>query len=391
MSDGEQLSPLPGSGPGRDPSPVDVHDGFDAARLTQARALAGMTKKKLAEHIGVTAAAIGQYEAGSSRPRPDLLPRLATTLNVPMAFFLGGRPHGRLDASMAHFRSLRSMRVYQRSKAIAYTEQVWELAYALEKHVQLPWIDLPGFSGGEVSSGAALPADPVAAARALREQWQLGDGPVTHLVRRMEARGIIVVTPTADPDTEVVDAFSTSRLPRPIVVLTPNRADDVYRHRFSAAHELGHLVLHGDTMPGDSQQEREANVFAAEFLTPRHAILPCLPARADLGRLAGLQRIWGVSVKSLLYRCREVGLLSDSAASRAYQRLETLRYQPGFRPEPVLAYLGEQSSMLARGFELASDSGLTLPELAKELSWHLEHLRAMLGVESKRPILRLLK
>ncbi|MFF9780584.1 ImmA/IrrE family metallo-endopeptidase [Streptomyces sp. NPDC013978] len=32
-------------------------------------------------------------------------------------------------------------------------------------------------------------------------------------------------------------------------VLTP-------RHRFTAAHELGHLVLHGDAT-GDSRQERE--------------------------------------------------------------------------------------------------------------------------------------
>jgi hypothetical protein len=34
-------------------------------------------------------------------------------------------------------------------------------------------------------------------------------------------------------------------------VLTPDRADDVYRHRFTAAHELGHLLLHSDTAPGD--------------------------------------------------------------------------------------------------------------------------------------------
>ncbi|MFI0463794.1 hypothetical protein ACH347_06915 [Saccharopolyspora sp. 5N102] len=52
---------------------------------------------------------------------------------------------------------------------------------------------------------------------------------MSHLVRRVEARGIVVLTPQPDPDLETVDAFSASRLPRPIVVLTPNRADDVYR------------------------------------------------------------------------------------------------------------------------------------------------------------------
>ncbi|WP_239090628.1 ImmA/IrrE family metallo-endopeptidase [Asanoa iriomotensis] len=70
------------------------------------------------------------------------------------------------------------------------------------------------------------------------------------------------------------------------------------------------------------QHEREADAFAAEFLTPRDSILPALPGRAELRRLAELQKVWGVSVDSLLYRCREVGLLSEQAAGRAWRRLE---------------------------------------------------------------------
>ncbi|MFF8932380.1 ImmA/IrrE family metallo-endopeptidase [Streptomyces longwoodensis] len=127
-------------------------------------------------------------------------------------------------------------------------------------------MDLTGFAGGEVHPGLALPSEPVAAARELRRQWGLGDGPVTRLVRRMEAHGIVVVLPAeADAAAATVDAFS-SRSARPLVVLTRNRANDVYRHRFATAHELGHLVLHGDAT-GDSRQEREADAFAAEFLT----------------------------------------------------------------------------------------------------------------------------
>lgn len=130
-----------------------------------------MTKKDLAERIGVTPAAVGQYETGMTRPRPDLVPRLADALGVPPAFFLLGRPHGKLDGSMAHFRSLRSTRAHQRAKAAAFVEQVWELAHALERQVRLPHVALPGFSGGEVHSGVELPGDPAQAARALRRLW----------------------------------------------------------------------------------------------------------------------------------------------------------------------------------------------------------------------------
>ena len=371
-------------------APGVVARTFDPARLTQGRHLAKLTKKDVADALHISPAAVGQYETGSTKPRPEHIPRLAETLDVPMTFFIAGRPRGNLDASMAHFRSLRSTRVLQRLKATATVEQVWELAYALERRIQLPWINLPGFAGGEVHPGEALPREPAPAARALRKFWGLGTGPISHLVRRMESNGILVVAPPPDPDSTTVDAFSTARLPRPVIVLTANRSDDIYRHRFTAAHELGHLVLHGNVMPGDIRQEREADAFAAEFLTPRAEILPELPRRVDLGRLAEIQHVWGVSVMSLIYRCREVGLMSDSAASRAYQQLNMLRGTAGFTPEPVMGFTGEQPVMLSRAMQLAfQESGLTLPDLADELAWRPSRLRELLSLPDTRPTLTL--
>ncbi|QEL15339.1 ImmA/IrrE family metallo-endopeptidase [Limnoglobus roseus] len=59
-------------------------------------------------------------------------------------------------------------------------------------------------------------------------------------------------------------------------------SDILPRRRFSAAHELGHAVLHRETMGGfisdvsisetdaaEGQREREANQFAAELLMPK--------------------------------------------------------------------------------------------------------------------------
>jgi Zn-dependent peptidase ImmA (M78 family)/transcriptional regulator with XRE-family HTH domain len=383
----EQLTLI--GAPDRTPPPGVIAREFDPARLTQARHLAAMTKKELADAIRVTPAAVGQYEAGM-RPRPDLIPAIATTLNVPANFFMPGRPHARLDASTAHFRSLRTTRAFQRAKAVAFVEQLWELTYALEKWVRLPLVDLPGFSGGESTPPPQAPHQPEAAARHLREHWDLGDGPVRHLIRNMEAHGIITaIVPFDDVDIARVDAFSTSRLPRPVVVLTPDRTKDVYRHRFTAAHELGHLLLHGDTAPGDHQQEREANTFAAEFLTPRASITTQLPPRTDFTALIRLQRTWGVSVKSLLYRCRELGRISDSAASRAYQRLTALQASGALHTEPTTSFPGEMPTLLTQAFDLAASNGLTLPALATELAWHTPRVRTLLSQPDHRPQLHL--
>jgi Zn-dependent peptidase ImmA (M78 family) len=212
------------------------------------------------------------------------------------------------------------------------------------------------------------------------------------MVRLMEAHGLIVtLVPFAGTATATVDAFSTSQLPRPIVVLTPDRANDVYRHRFTAAHELGHLLLHGDAVPGDPIQEKEADVFAAEFLTPEAIIRPELPTRMDLKALERIGQKWGVSVDALVYRCREVGAVSDPAYRRAYQRLRQLRKLDLFQPEAVDGYPGEIPIMISRAFALAEENGLTLAALARELASPLPRLRLLLGDAEAhaRPRLRL--
>jgi Zn-dependent peptidase ImmA (M78 family)/transcriptional regulator with XRE-family HTH domain len=359
---------------------------FDATRLTQARLLAGMTKQELADGIGVSAAAVGQYEAGITAPRPDVLARLPDVLGFPLLFFGRGRPYARLDTSMAHFRSLRSTRVGQRAKAAALGEQLWELTYALERRVELPPVDLPVPPGG---TDAAWDG-PEQAAREVRQYWKVDKGPFRHLVRTMELHGIVVsILSIAGEDVARVDAFSSCRLPRPLVVLTPDRANDIYRHRFTAAHELGHLVLHPDVLPGDIEQEREADRFAAELLTPSAEIRHELPTRIRIPVLEEVSREWGVSPESLVRRCKELGVVSDVSARRAYQRLQQLRTAGLLRPHSVDGYPGEMPTVLSSAFNLAAQHGLSVHDLADELKWPVSRVRQLLGQAESRPTLRL--
>jgi len=369
--------------------PTLISKTFDGDRLRQARQLALKTKQGLAASVSVSASAIGQFEAGTSVPRPELIPRLAKELNVRPEFFTTGRPKVHLPVESAFFRSLRATTAKQRSRATSYTEQLWELVSAIEEHVRLPIVDIPGFSGGEIAPGI-LPSEPRAAAQSLRRVWQLGTGPIPHMVNLLEQHGIVtVIVPDVEDEVARIDAFSTLIFSRPIIVLSPSRADDVYRHRFTAAHELGHLILHGDQVSGGSAMEREADKFAAEFLTPSATIKPDLPTRVDFRKLDTMSRWWGVSVKSLIYRSREVGNLSEPTARRAFMRLNQLTTEGVFRPEPVNLHPGEIPSMLRQAVELAERRGVTISSLADQLEWTTAHLREMLGMPDDRPVLRL--
>lgn len=364
---------------------VAVARAFEPSRLTQARLLADKTKSALAKKVDLSAAAIGQFESGTSRPRPEHLPKLAAALDVPVRFFAAGRPYARVDAGVAHFRRLRSTRVGERAKALAYVEQVWELVHALELHVEFPPLDLPDLPG-------STSADPVAAAQAMRRDWEVAAGPLPHLVRTMEIHGVVVtLLPLAKDESARIDAFSTSRLPRPIVVLTPDRADDVYRHRFTAAHELGHLLMHHEMAPGEIKTEREADAFAAELLAPADDITAELGSRPRINELTEIGRRWGVSVKSLVKRSSELGLMSDVTARRAYQQLHQFADAGLLPDQPITFYPGETPCLLGQAYDLAEQNGLTVAALATELAWPLHRVRELLGQSQERPTLRLVK
>jgi Zn-dependent peptidase ImmA (M78 family)/DNA-binding XRE family transcriptional regulator len=354
---------------------------FEPARLTQARVLAELTKAELADALHVSAAAVGQYEAGVTAPRPELLPVIARELKVPVEFFAAGRPLGRLDAVNAHFRSLRSTRAKDRAKAATYAEQVWELAHALEKRIRFPEVELP-----ELPAGAS-PAD---AAQILRVAWNASPGPLAHLVATIEAHGIIVtLIPLTNEAITRVSAYSTDALGRPMIIVTPERATSIYRYRFTCAHELGHLLLHGNPIPGDRQQEREADEFAAELLTPRAQIEPLLPRTIRIAALEKLSISWGVSVESLIRRMGELRVVSDISVRRAYQRLHDMAEFR--RDEPIATYRGEVPSLLQEALGLAEQHGLSRDKLASELCWSTKHLSEVIGEADSRPELHIVR
>jgi Zn-dependent peptidase ImmA (M78 family) len=206
----------------------------------------------------------------------------------------------------------------------------------------------------------------------------------------MEARGVVVclISLTNEAVTRV-KAYSTDALGRPIVIVTPERFRSVYEYRFTCAHELGHLLMHPNPLPGDRQQEREADQFAAELLTPKAEIEPLLPKTVRMAVLDGLSKTWGISVESLIYRMGELRLISDVSIRRAHQRLANMaEYR---REEPLAAYPGEVPTLLQEAINLAARHGYDRANLARELCWMPGHLAEVLGEVDTRPVLQLVR
>jgi transcriptional regulator with XRE-family HTH domain len=56
----------------------------------------GMSQRELAERIGVSTGAIGNYESGLRRPKFETLEALADVLNVPLPALIGDEQTARL-------------------------------------------------------------------------------------------------------------------------------------------------------------------------------------------------------------------------------------------------------------------------------------------------------
>ncbi|ALG07542.1 hypothetical protein AOZ06_12005 [Kibdelosporangium phytohabitans] len=343
-----------------------------------ARELVGWRKRDLAEAIDRTAAAVSQYELGQSRPSAETLSRCADVLDVPPSFFTAGRPQLHLDTAQAHFRSLRATTATQRQQALAHVELLWEVIEQLDRVIELPALD--------VGVPMGIPySDPGLTARMVRTAWGVAIGPAAHLVRNLEARGV-VTTRIPMLDNDAIDAFSSALSGRPVIALTYK--GNPMRQRFSVAHELGHLLLHPEPEPGSLRHEREANVFAAELLMPAAEIRDQLPTPVDIGALKDLADSYGVSTAALAYRGKDLQIYSESTVRRIMATLTRLGWRTH---EPVNSgYPGEQPELLRLAIDLAAANGLALPSLAARLHIGLPRLRSLIGLTDTRPRLRLI-
>ncbi len=340
---------------------------FDGGRLSLARLCRGLTKKQLADRVGMTPAAIGQYERGLSQPSAPVIAKLHWELKFPPEFFEGGRRRFEVRHDEAHFRKLRSTTKMERSQVLARSELLAELVAELEKYLKIPEvaipdIPVPGDSRAEIEAAAAE----------VRNRWGMGVGPVPKMVRLLESKGCVVTRLTHDNAS--VDAFSTWMGTRPLVILGDDK-DDVARSRLDAAHELGHLVMHHDAEPDSRTVEQQAFAFAVAFLVPRESALKELPRRLDWRRYAALKRRWGVSMKALVRYARDLGLLNEASYKRAMVQYSKNGWQRG---EPGELEDSEQPILVANALEVLRERrGLGSEDLAKDLRLEVQDLNKL--------------
>lgn len=291
-----------------------------AVNLKRLRARKDVTQEKAAELADISRVAYRNLETGKTEPRVSTLMSLAKAFGVKIEEIV--TPVKQLKA--VRFRAHKKM--FGRDDILADVSLWLEDFNFLEKELDA---DMSGKNRSMFEVMNAVPKGagrPKRAAQTVRGHFKLkNDEPVWDVCGLLESHGIKVYPRSAASDAwfglSVADHAGS-----PAVVVNVWDKISVERWIFSAAHELGHLLLHMNSFDPDKNdenpvEEKEANIFASHFLLPEEGFKKEWDDASGLPfvrRVMKVKRIFRVSYRTILYRLVESKVADKSIWPRFY-------------------------------------------------------------------------
>lgn len=298
-----------------------------AIRLQNARKVSGMSQAELASKMselqsvcpvmykGVSSTAIEKYENGVMVPDNDIIMvTIAKALNTNVANLR--RPF-RVKIGEFEFRKKSKLgkKAVERIKIMAQQR--------IEKYVEVERL-LNEEIGCKVNFSHLVVHnrnDARVIANKLRQEWNMGIGPISNAINLLENHGVKVIEVEEDP--ELFDGTSSMVDGIPVVVLNANAGDssdpkhhNTYERRnLTLFHELGHQLMNITDDINDKEKENICNAFASEFLIPSEMFIKLFgPKRTGISffELKDVQREYGISARALMYKASELGVITPS-------------------------------------------------------------------------------
>ena len=274
-------------------------------RLRDAKKL---SQGELAERAHISRVAYGNIESGIASPKVDTLLRIAEALEAKLQDLLA--PARMIKA--VRFRALKKMTSREQIlvEVARWLDDYSELESMLHDHVVYSLAKLAKRTGREKAGPERARVAAAEARRALRIDE---DGSIRDVCGLLEERGGIKVLPMRLASDAFFGLSVAEKNDAPAIVVNTWDRISVERWIFTAAHELGHLLLHLGSFDvtqteEDEEEEHEANQFASHFLMPEAVFATEWEEARGLPlieRVLKVKRIFRVSYRTVLYRLSE--------------------------------------------------------------------------------------
>lgn len=307
-----------------------------ADRFKSARLRSGLSLQDLANKLGnkVTRQALHRYEKGEVVPDSEMLALLSSAMDVRPDYFFRNT---QIELGKIEYRKLKRMPVKEEHKVIEQTREYLSRYLELEEILGLE----NKFVNPLESFGLVTGYEEVnRAANVLREEWKMGQDPISNVAELLEDKHIKVVEINADISFDGMQTWVNKNIP--VIAYNKNITGKPDRIRFTLLHELAHLLLtFGDI--SEHQKETLCHQFAGAMLLPHETIVDELGAnrsRFSIPELGNVKKQYGISMQAIVMRALSCGIVNDHYTKQFFNMMK----QMGWRVEEPIAYEGLENS-----------------------------------------------
>ena len=267
----------------------------------------GLSQEELADKTDLTRQTVSKYEKGEADPNVSTIRRFAEALEVPINYFF--KENSKFDDFSYGFKikdvsSINKVRYREAEKldnetdsivkeeAFKKLNQLLEVERLLNSEIKFknPIKNLQNINTREKAEVAALE---------VRKKWALYDNPFANVLSVLEREGIKVIEVTTSQNFE---GLSAEFYELPIIVLN-SAISEVTRKRFTALHELGHLILQIPDGINYETIERICDAFAAMLILPKELLVLELGNERkslSINELNLIKQKYGISIRAIL-------------------------------------------------------------------------------------------
>lgn len=273
-------------------------------RLKQARKMRGLSLEELSNAMSnaVSRQAINKYEQGKMMPDSRMLLSLSSALDVKVDFFF--RPY-MVEVGQVDFRKKSK---FSDAKTAALKERVQE---EMERYLEIE--QMSGEKTQFILNKKKVVSleDARALASEVRRRFELGNDGISNVIEVLEDNGIKVIEVEEGDLFDGLCGYVNGNIP----VIMVNATFQAERKRFTALHELGHLLMEFPEDIAHRDVETMCNAFANEMLLPYSVLVNKIGNKRhdiSLAELIDIQRQFGISIDALMYVLHQNGVISDN-------------------------------------------------------------------------------
>jgi Zn-dependent peptidase ImmA (M78 family) len=209
-------------------------------------------------------------------------------------------------------------------------------------------------------------------AEIVRSEWGLGTNPIPNVIEMLEENEVKVIEIDASDKFDGLSTYVDDGIPVAVV----NDSFTIERKRFTALHELGHLMMN-IKIDVEREKENACHRFAGALLFPEVEVRKALGDRRSnisIGELVTIKEEYGISAQATMRRVLDLGIISPLVYKQFFIKLSGNKKEEGLG-----SYKGEEKSyrLLQMVYRLTSEGVITIEKAASLAGMPVAEFRAM--------------